>query len=107
VTRENGENAVLSVVFVIKGSMGAESMVTCGNKAAWVWYRVETYTNEGPDSRCELSCPGGHIKKMCGTKSRCSYSSGHQQTSDHKCIVVGCTAKQASLCGHTLEKCYN
>jgi hypothetical protein len=27
--------------------------------------------------------------------------------SNHKCNVVGCTLKQGSLCGHTLEKCPN
>jgi len=29
------------------------------------------------------------------------------RTNDHKCNVVGCTAKQGSLCGHRLEKCPN
>ena len=37
----------------------------------------------------------------------CGYWSGHHWTSDHSCNVVGCTAKQGSLCGHTLEKCPN
>jgi len=38
-------------------------------------------------------------------KPKCGYCSGHHRTSDHKCNVVGCTAKQGSLCRHTLEKC--
>ena len=65
------------------------------------------YTNEGPDSRCELCCGWGHIENKCGSKPKCGYCSGHHQTSDHKSNVVGCTAKLGSLCGHTLEKCPN
>jgi hypothetical protein len=78
-----------------------------GIKEAAVRYRVEIYTNEGPDSRCEPSHGWGHIENKCGSKPKCGYCSGHHQTSDHKCNVVGCTAKQGSLCGHTLEKCPN
>jgi len=44
---------------------------------------------------------------MCSSKPKCGYCSGHHRTSDHKCNVVGCIAKQGSLCGHTLEKCPN
>jgi len=105
--RQNGEIAASSVVFVVKGSRVAQSLVKKGIKAAGVWYRVETYTNEGPDSRCELCCGWGHIENKCGSEPKCGYCSGHHRTSDHKCNVVGCTAKQGSLCGHTLEKCPN
>jgi hypothetical protein len=105
--RQNGEIAASSVVFVVKGSKVAQSLVKKGIKAAGVWYRVETYTNEGPDSRCELCCGWGHIENKCGSKPKCGYCSGHHRTGDHKCNVVGCTAKQGSLCGHTLEKCPN
>ena len=105
--RQNGEIAASSVVFVMKGSRVAQSLLKKGIKAAGVWYRVETYTNEGPDSRCELCCGWGHIENKCGSEPKCGYCSGHHRTSDHKCNVVGCTAKQGSLCGHTLEKCPN
>ena len=105
--RQNGEIAVSSVVFVVKGSKVAQSLVKKGIKVAGVRYRVETYTNEGPGSICELSCGWGHIENKCGRKPKCGYSSGHHRTSDHKCNVVGCTAKQGSLCGHMLEKCPN
>jgi len=54
--RQNAEIAASSVVFVIKGSKMAQSLVREGIKAAGVWYLVETYTNEGPDSRGELCC---------------------------------------------------
>jgi hypothetical protein len=91
----------------LKRSRVAQSLVKKGIKAAGVWYRVETYMNEGPDSRCELCCGWGHIENKCGSKPKCGYCSGHHRTSDHKCNVVGCTAKQGSLCGHTLEKCPN
>jgi len=104
---QNGENAPSSVVFVVNGSKVAQSLVKKDIKPAGVWYRVETYTNEGPDSRCELCCGWGLIENKCGSKPKRGYCSGHHRTSDHKCNVVGCTAKQASLCGHTLEKCPN
>jgi hypothetical protein len=105
--RQNGEIAASSVVFVVKGSKAARGLVKNGIKAAGVWYRVETYTNAGPDSRCELCCGWGHIENKCSNKPTCGYCSGHHRTGDHKCNVVGCTAKQGSLCSHTLEKCPN
>ena len=52
--RKNGEIAASSVLFVVKGSKGAQVLVKKGIKAAGVWNRVKAYTNEGPDSRCEL-----------------------------------------------------
>jgi len=106
-SRQNGEIAASSVVFVVKGSNEAQVLVKKGIKAAGVWYRVEAYTNEGPDSRCELCCGWGHIENKCSNKPTCGDCSGHHRTSDHKCNVVGCTAKQGSLCGHTLERCPN
>jgi hypothetical protein len=65
------------------------------------------YTNEEPDSNCELSCGWGYIKTMYGSKPKCDYCSMQHRTSDHKCNVVGCTAIEGSLCGHTLEKYTN
>jgi hypothetical protein len=105
--RQNGEIAVSSVVFVVKGSRLAQSLIKKGIKAAGVWYRVEAFTNAGPDSRCELCCRWGHMENKCGSKPKCSYCSGNYRASDHKCNVVGCKAKQGSLCGHMLEKCPN
>jgi hypothetical protein len=96
--KQNGEIAASSVVFVVKGNRLAQSLIKKGIKAAGVWYRVEAFTNAGPDSRCELCCGWGHIENQCG------YCSGNHRTSDHKCNVVGCMAKEGSICGHTLEK---
>jgi hypothetical protein len=95
------------VVFVVKGSKVAQGLIKKGIKAAGVWYRVEQYTNAGPDSRCELCCGWGHIESKCSSEPTCGYCSGSHRTSDHKCNVVGCMAKQGSLCGHTQEKCPN
>jgi len=106
-TRQNGVIAALSAVFVVKGRKVAKGFVMRGIKAAGVWYRVDTYTNEGPDSSRELYSELGHIENKCGSKPTCSYCSGHHQTSDHNCNVAGCTAKQGSLGGHTLGKCPN
>ena len=85
----------------------AQSLIKKTIKAAGVWYRVEAFTNAGPDSRRELCCGWGHIENKCGNKPKCGYCSGNHRTSDHKCNAVGCTAKQGSLCVHTLEKCPN
>jgi len=54
--RQTGEIAASSVVFVVKGSRLARSMIKQGIKAARVWYRVEACMNAGPVSRCELCC---------------------------------------------------
>jgi len=48
--RPNAEITTSSVVFVIKDSKVAKSFAKNGIKAAGVWYQVETYMNEGPDS---------------------------------------------------------
>jgi len=58
----------------------------------------------GPDSRCEHCGGCGHTENKSGCKPKCGYYSRHHLTSDHKFNVVGCTAKQGSPCGYTLEK---
>jgi len=103
--RQNREIAVSSRLFVVKGSKVAEMLIKKGIKPAGVWYRVEAFTNTSPDSRCQLCCMWGHIQSKCGSMPKCGCLSGNDRTSDHKCNVVGCTAKQGSLCDHTLEKC--
>jgi hypothetical protein len=105
--RQNGGIATSSVVFVVKGNKVAQSLIKKGIKAAGVWYRVEAFMNAGRDSGCELCCGWGHIENKCGNKPKCGYCSGNHRTSHHKCNLVGCTARQGSLCGHTLEKCPN
>jgi len=93
-SKQNREIAASSVVFVVKGSRMAQRMIKKGIKAAGVWYRVEAFRNAGPDSRCELGCGWGHIENTCGNKPKCGYCSGNHCTSDHKCNVVECMAKQ-------------
>jgi len=69
--RERRKNRVIAaslVVFVVKGSKVAQRSVNTGMKAAGVWYRVRTYTNLGPESRCELCCAWGHMEDKCGNK---------------------------------------
>jgi hypothetical protein len=105
--KQNGEITASSVVFVLQGSGLAQSLIKKGIKAAGVWYRVEAFTNVGPDSRCEHCCGWGHIENKCGSKPKCGYCSGNHRTSDHKCNVVGCMAKQGSLCSNKLQKCPN
>jgi len=50
--RQNGKIAASSEVVVVMGSKVAESLVKKDIKATQVRYRVETYTNVVPDSRC-------------------------------------------------------
>jgi hypothetical protein len=61
----NGETSALSVVFVVKGSMLVRRLVKEGFNAAGVWYRVEPFTNAGPDSRCKHCWRWGHIENKC------------------------------------------
>jgi hypothetical protein len=96
-----------SIVFVVKGIMVVRQLVEGGIKTPGVWNRVELFTNIAPDSRCEHCCSRGHIESKCSGKPVCGYCSGPHRTSDHKCNVRGCTAKQGSLCSHTQEKCPN
>jgi len=100
-------NQSASVVFVVNGSKAEENFIKRGIKVAGVWYRVEAFTNVGPECRSEVCCRWSHIESKCGSKPKCGYCSGNHWTSDHKCNVVGCTEKQRLLCGHTLEKCPN
>ena len=64
-SRQTGEIAASSVVFFVKGSNVVQNLVKKGIKVVGVWYRVETYTNERPDSRCHLRCAWGHIENKC------------------------------------------
>jgi len=105
--RQNGEIAASSVVLVIMGIKVAQSLDKKGIKAAGVWYRGEVFIDAGADGICELCCQGGYIENKCDNKPRCGYYSGNHRTSDHRSNVLGCTAKQGSLCGHTPEKCPN
>jgi hypothetical protein len=97
--RQNGEIAASSVVFIVMGSKMAQSLVKTGIKAAGVWYRVETYTNEGPDSRCELCCGWGHIENKCGSKSKCGIGqaiTGQATTSAMWWDALQCKAHSAA-----------
>jgi len=70
---KNREIAASSIAFVVKGSKAAQRLGRKGIKAAGVWYRVETSSNTGPDSRCELCCGWGYIENKCGNKPTCGY----------------------------------
>jgi len=105
--RQMGEITASSVVFVVMGTKVARSLVKEGIKAVGVWYRVELFMTAASHSRCEHCCVWGHIGSKCCGKPMCSDWSGPNRTSDHKCTVVGCTAKQGARCGHTQGKCPN
>ena len=85
----------------------AQRVVKMGIDVAGVCYRVEMFTNTGPDSRQQLSYGWGYIENECSSTPTCSYCSAHHRTSDHSCNVVGCTANLGLLCGQTMVKCHN
>jgi hypothetical protein len=72
--RWRSQNVVIAgslEVFVVQGSRVAWSIVKNGIQEAGMWYIVEIYTDEGPDSRWKLCCRWGHIENRCGSKPRC------------------------------------
>jgi len=101
------EISELSEVFIVKKSKVARGLLKEGVKAAGVWYQVAPFMNIGPDTRCMHRGVWGRPESMGSGKPGCGYCSGLHRTSDPKCIVVGCTAQQGALCGHTQEKCPN
>jgi len=63
--RQTGGIAASLVVVVVKRNKVAQHLVKKGIKVTGEWYRVETYTKAGPDSRCELCFGWGHIGNKC------------------------------------------
>jgi hypothetical protein len=95
------------VFCVAKGNNRAHIIIRNAIEAAAVWYRLEAFTNAGPDTTCKFSCGWGHIENPCGKKPKCGYGSGVHWTSNHMCNLVGSTARQGSLYGNTLDECPN
>jgi hypothetical protein len=100
---QNGEIAVSSVIFVIKRSKVAQSLLKKGRKAVGVWYQVKGFTNAGLDIRHEHCGRWCHTDNKCGNLHKGGYSSGSYRTSDHMCNAVVCTAKHRSLQPHAGE----
>jgi len=99
--RQCREISALSVVFVVKGGMVAWILIKGAIEAAGVWYPVEPITNACPESRYEHWCRWSNLETKCSGKPACSYNSGLHRTGTHKCSVVGCSANQGSLSGHS------
>jgi len=105
---QRGEIRASSVVFIVKGKKIAQRLVERGVIAAGVTYKVEPYTNLGPNSLYELCCGCDHIESKCRhNQPKCGYCSGPHRTCQHKSNVVGCAAKHGAPCGHTQAKCPN
>jgi len=105
---QRGEIKASSVVFIVRGKKVAQSLVNKGVIAAGVRYKVEPYTNAGPDSLCELCCGWGHITSKCSNhQPKCGYCARLHRSSEHTCNVVGCASKQGAVCSHTQQKCPN
>jgi hypothetical protein len=102
---QRGEIKASSVVFIVRGKKLAQRLVNKGVGAAGVRYKVEPYTNAGPNSFCELCCRCGHIESKCShPQPKCGYCAGPHRSSKHRCNVVGCASKQGAVCSHTQEK---
>jgi len=77
VREQRGEIKASLVVFIVSGKKVAQGQVNIGVIAAGVRYKIETYTNAGPDSLCELCCGWGHIEGKCSHyQPKCSYCAG-------------------------------
>jgi hypothetical protein len=99
-----------SVVLAVKDRAVADRLRTKGLKAAGVHYTVERYVAEGPDVLCARCCAWGHIEEKCKhPTARCMWCAGNHRSSDHRCLVTGCSAKPGDRCPHTqaIEKCCN
>lgn len=63
--KRRGEIKASWVVFMVKGKMVGQSVVSNGVTASGKQYKVEPYTSAGPDSLCEYCCRWGHIESKC------------------------------------------
>jgi hypothetical protein len=104
---QRAEIKASSVVFMVKGKKVAQRLVSKGVNAVGVLYKVEPYTNAGPDSLCELCCGWGHTESKCNNPPKCSYCAGPHRLDEHRCNIVGCGSKQGASCCHTQEQCPN
>ena len=106
--QQRGEIQASLLVFIVRGKKVAQRLVNKGIIAAGVQYKVEPYTNAGPDSLCELCCGWGHIESKCSHHHpKCGYCAGPHRSRDHRCNVVRCASKHGAVCSHTQEKCPN
>jgi len=92
----------------VRGKKVAQRLVGKGVIAAGVRYKVEPYTNAGPDILSALCCGWGHIQNKCSHhQPKCRCCAGPHRLSEHKCNMVGCALKQGALCSHTQVRCPN
>jgi hypothetical protein len=105
--RQKREISAFSMVFIVKGSKVAQELVKEGGKAVGVCYGVTPSTKVGPHCGCDHCCQRSHIESKCSGKRVCGYYPRPHRTRDDKCNVVGCTAMQGAVCGHTQEICPN
>jgi len=98
-----------SVMFAVKGSLIAESVLKGGLRPAGVKYDVEKFMNAGPDCFCGVCSRWGHVDSKCGSLKMpaCMLCTGRHLTNDHKCNVVDCKANAAQNGTHNVNKCVN
>jgi hypothetical protein len=105
---DRGEISKSSVVFAVKERPAADRLRMKGIRAAGIYYAVERYVPAGPDAICAWCCAWGHIEEKCEQSTpRCMWCAGNHRSSDHRCLVTGCSAKPGDRCQHTTEKCCN
>jgi hypothetical protein len=92
---------------MVKGKYVAQRIVSKGVTVAGVRYKVEPYTNAGPDSLCELCCGWGHIESKCNHQPKYGYCAGPHPSDEHRCNLFGCGSKKGASRSHSHEKCPN
>jgi hypothetical protein len=81
---QRGEIKASSVVFMVKQNKVAQRLMSKGVTAAGEQYKVEQYTNAGPDSLCKLCFQWGHIESMCNHQQMCSYCAKPHRSDVHR-----------------------
>jgi len=98
---QRGDIKASSVVFMVKGKKVAQRLVSKGVTAAGVRYKVQPYTNAGPESLCKLCCGWGHIESKRNHQPKCGYCAGPHRSDEHRCKVVRCGSKQGAVTART------
>ena len=82
------------MVFIVTGKKVAQSLANSGIIAAGERYKLESYSNAGPDSLGELRCGWGDIESKCSHhQMKCGNCAGPHKSSEHRCNVVRWASK--------------
>ena len=106
---ESGTGRGSAIVITVGSSIEASKLCSKGLRFGGALKVVEKYWEAGPGSVC-MSCAGvGHdCLGECGDRIvQCVICAGAHKAEDHRCGVIGCTAKMGKICTHVTPKCAN